>query len=84
MYYSYLYKRYVDGKPIYPNQTMGRHEEVAKGRPLFAVIIGCSNSRVPPEIIFDRGLGNLFVVRVTGNIVYDVVKNLAFRFLSGS
>lgn len=66
-------KRYAAGKPVYPNQTMKRREEVAKNQSPFAVIISCSDSRVPPEIIFDRGLGDLFVVRVAGNIVGDVV-----------
>ncbi len=66
-------KRYADGKPVYPNQTMKRREEVAKGQSPFAVIISCSDSRVPPEIIFDQGLGDLFVVRVAGNIVDNMV-----------
>ncbi len=43
--------------------------ELAKEQHPFAVILGCSDSRVPPEIVFDQGLGDLFVVRVAGNIV---------------
>jgi carbonic anhydrase len=46
-----------------------RRAEVAKGQHPFAIILGCSDSRVPPEIVFDQGLGNLFVVRVAGNVV---------------
>ena len=46
-----------------------RRREVAAGQKPFAIILGCSDSRVPPEIIFDQGLGDLFVIRVAGNIV---------------
>jgi carbonic anhydrase len=46
-----------------------RRLEVAAGQEPFAVILGCSDSRVPAEIIFDQGLGDLFVIRVAGNIV---------------
>jgi carbonic anhydrase len=42
--------------------------ELAKGQAPFAVVLGCADSRVPPEIIFDQGLGDLFVVRVAGDI----------------
>jgi carbonic anhydrase len=65
-------KRYVESRPIRPNQTAERRSEVAKGQNPFAVIVGCSDSRIPPEIIFDQGIGDLFVVRVAGNIVDDV------------
>ena len=46
-----------------------RRSEVAAGQEPFAVILGCSDSRVPAEIVFDQGLGDLFVIRVAGNIV---------------
>ena len=49
------------------NQT--RRAELLAGQEPFAIIVGCSDSRVPPEILFDQGLGDLFVVRVAGNIV---------------
>lgn len=65
-------KHYVAAKLNHPNQTAERRAEIAKGQHPFAVIVGCSDSRVPPEIIFDQGLGDLFVVRVAGNIVDDV------------
>ena len=45
-----------------------RHKELASQEP-FAIILGCSDSRVPAEIVFDQGLGDLFVIRVAGNIV---------------
>lgn len=46
-----------------------RRNELAAGQEPFAIILGCSDSRVPPEIVFDQGLGDLFVIRVAGNIV---------------
>jgi len=46
-----------------------RPAEVADGQEPFAIILGCSDSRVPAEIVFDQGLGDLFVIRVAGNIV---------------
>src|SRR2546427_2258242 len=46
-----------------------RRNEVATGQEPFAIILGCSDSRVPAEIVFDQGLGDLFVIRVAGNIV---------------
>ncbi len=49
--------------------NQARRTEVAAGQEPFAIILGCSDSRVPAEIIFDRGLGDLFVIRVAGNIV---------------
>jgi carbonic anhydrase len=64
-------KRYVDGKPSHPNQTLERRQYVAEGQHPFAVVVSCSDSRVPPEIIFDQGMGDLFVVRVAGNIIDD-------------
>src|ERR1700730_17401040 len=46
-----------------------RRRELASGQEPFAIILGCSDSRVPAEIVFDQGLGDLFVIRVAGNIV---------------
>src|SRR6186997_1045756 len=46
-----------------------RRAEVAGGQEPFAIVLGCSDSRVPAEIVFDQGLGDLFVIRVAGNIV---------------
>ena len=45
-----------------------RRDELASGQKPFAVILGCADSRVPPELVFDQGLGDLFVIRVAGNI----------------
>lgn len=49
--------------------TQTRRSELAEGQEPFAIVLGCSDSRVPAEIVFDRGLGDLFVIRVAGNIV---------------
>ena len=46
-----------------------RRNELAAGQAPFAIILGCSDSRVPAELVFDQGLGDLFVIRVAGNIV---------------
>jgi carbonic anhydrase len=49
--------------------TRDRRAELANGQEPFAIILGCSDSRVPAELVFDQGLGDLFVIRVAGNIV---------------
>ena len=66
-------KRFVAGKLEHPNQTPERRAEVAKGQAPFAAVLACSDSRTPPEIIFDRGLGDIFTVRVAGNVADPVV-----------
>jgi carbonic anhydrase len=63
--------RYVAAGLEHPRQTPDDRTAVAKKQYPYAVILGCSDSRVPPEIIFDAGLGDLFVVRVAGNIADD-------------
>jgi len=63
-------RRFVDGVQagdIPSNRT--RRLELASGQEPFGIILGCSDSRVPAEIVFDQGLGDLFVIRVAGNIV---------------
>jgi carbonic anhydrase len=61
--------RYVTGKPQYPRQNKARRVlTAAKGQTPFATILSCSDSRVPVEVIFDQGVGDLFVVRVAGNV----------------
>ena len=61
-------KRFVDRKRQNPNQDLVRLAEVAKSQKPFAAILGCADSRFPSEIIFDQGLGDLFVCRVAGNV----------------
>jgi carbonic anhydrase len=63
--------RYVDGLAAHPNANAARRVQVAAGQAPFAVILACADSRVAPELIFDQGLGDLFVVRVAGNVVDD-------------
>lgn len=62
-------KRYIHSKLQHPDQSIQRVKELAKAQHPFAAILGCSDSRVPPEVLFDQGLGDLFVVREIGNIV---------------
>ncbi|HYW21941.1 MAG TPA: carbonic anhydrase [Nodularia sp. (in: cyanobacteria)] len=62
-------KRFIDGKRLNPNQSKLRLQETAVAQYPFAAILGCADSRVPAEIVFDQGLGDLFVVRVAGNVV---------------
>ncbi len=66
--------RYVAGKAEHPHQSSDRRGEVAKGQKPFAVILACADSRVGPEVVYDGGLGDLFVVRVAGNIIDDAVE----------
>lgn len=66
-------RRYVDGEMVYPHQQRGDRLALKNGQSPKAIILGCSDSRVPPEIIFDQGLGDLFVIRVAGNVIDDIV-----------
>src|SRR2546430_6515858 len=59
-------ERYTSGNLQHPGQTTERRAELAKTQHPFATVLSCSDSRVPPEIIFDQGLGDLFIVRVAG------------------
>ncbi|HTJ24808.1 MAG TPA: carbonic anhydrase [Candidatus Limnocylindria bacterium] len=65
--------RFRNGTMEHPNQTPARRREVAPKQAPFACVVSCSDSRVPPEVVFDRGLGDLFVSRVAGNTADDVV-----------
>jgi carbonic anhydrase len=64
-------ERYTSGNLQHPGQTTERRTELSKSQHPFAVIVSCSDSRVPPEIVFDQGLGDLFIFRVAGNVVDD-------------
>ena len=66
-------KRYVRHKEQHPDESMARRKELETSQHPFAVILGCADSRVPPELLFDQGLGDLFVIRVAGNLVDDDV-----------
>lgn len=60
--------RFVSGKSVHPNQDFNRVKETAHKQTPFATVIGCSDSRVPNEIIFDQGLGDLFIIRTAGQV----------------
>lgn len=62
-------KRFVAGERLHPHQDADRRTALAPGQRPFAVLFGCADSRLAAEIIFDRGLGDLFVVRTAGHVV---------------
>lgn len=61
-------KRFASDRPVHEQQNVARRQELADGQSPFAIILSCADSRVVPELIFDTGLGEIFVVRVAGNI----------------
>lgn len=66
-------ERFVATPLTHPNQTAERRTEVAASQHPFAMVVACADSRVAPEILFDTGLGDLFVVRNAGNLLDDHV-----------
>ena len=62
-------KRFMKGETTAPRRKPEDFAKLAEGQTPLAVIVGCADSRVPPEILFDQGVGDLFVVRVAGNVV---------------
>lgn len=65
-------RRFASGIGIHPHQSPYRRAEVVPDQQPFATVIGCADSRVPPEVIFDCGLGDLFVVRTAGHVLGDM------------
>ncbi|WP_142120665.1 carbonic anhydrase [Rarobacter faecitabidus] len=65
--------RFMSGNADHPSQDVARRHELAAAQAPFAVIFGCSDSRVAAEIIFDRGLGDVFVVRTAGHVLDTTV-----------
>ena len=61
-------ERFASGKPERPNTGLDRVHATAGGQAPFAAVLACADSRVPVETVFDRGVGDLFVVRVAGNV----------------
>jgi carbonic anhydrase len=61
-------QRFVQHQPQYPDQTATRLKEVAQAQHPFATILSCADSRVPAEIVFDQGIGDIFDIRIAGNI----------------
>jgi len=64
-------KHHVAHRYQHPHETLDRQRQLASGQHPHAEILSCSDSRVPPEIVFDQGLGDLFIVRVAGNVASD-------------
>ena len=62
-------ERFVNGEARFPTVQKEVLAALAKGQSPYATILGCSDSRVPPELIFDAGFGELFIVRVAGNVL---------------
>lgn len=62
-------KRFESGNLSQKDLSDAKRKELLKGQKPFAIVLSCSDSRVPPELIFDQGLGDIFVVRVAGNVV---------------
>ena len=62
-------ERYINGKSIHPRTGLDRVMETAPHQAPFAAVVGCSDSRVPVELLFDQGIGDIFVIRTAGNNV---------------
>lgn len=71
--------RFLAGKPLHPHEARAWRNGLESGQHPFAVVLGCSDSRVTPELIFDQGFGDLFTVRVAGNVVdIDVTASIEY------
>ncbi len=66
-------KQFVAGGASCARQTAARRSEVATSQHPIAVVVGCADSRVPPEAVFGQGIGDLFVIRVAGNVIDDEI-----------
>jgi carbonic anhydrase len=64
-------QNFVTGKALHPDQAVQRIGELKKGQLPFVVVVSCSDSRVPPELVFDQGLGDIFSIRTAGNVIGD-------------
>ncbi len=65
-------QRYVTGNLAQKDLGDAKRQELAKGQKPFAIVVTCSDSRVAPELLFDQGLGDIFVVRVAGNVIDSI------------
>lgn len=65
-------ERFRHSNSLHPHTSHERLEEISKAQHPLAVVVCCSDSRVPPELVFDQGLGDLFVVRTAGNVLSDI------------
>ena len=66
--------RFVSGRARFPTVQKEVLAELARGQQPYATVLGCSDSRVPPELLFDAGFGELFVIRVAGNVLGPSIK----------
>ena len=64
-------EKFVSGHPVHPDETLDRIRDLKKGQNPFVVVVSCSDSRLPPELIFDQGLGDVFSIRTAGNVIGD-------------
>jgi len=64
-------EKFASGHPVHPHETLNRISELKKGQNPFVVVVSCSDSRIPPELVFDQGLGDIFSIRTAGNIIGD-------------
>jgi carbonic anhydrase len=72
-------RRFAEQKPIHAHQAADWRAHLTSGQQPIATILACSDSRVPPELVFDQGFGDLFVIRVAGNIIdNDVVGSIEY------
>ncbi|MFJ6126476.1 carbonic anhydrase [Streptomyces griseoviridis] len=65
--------RYASGRPLHPHEGGGRRRLLAAEQHPFAVVVGCVDSRVPPELVFDQGLGDLLCIRTAGQVLDEAV-----------
>jgi carbonic anhydrase len=64
-------EKFVNGHPLHPHITLERIRDLKKGQHPIVVVVSCSDSRLPPELIFDQGLGDIFSIRTAGNVIGD-------------
>jgi carbonic anhydrase len=64
-------ERFAAGNPTHTHSSVEWRSSLVPGQHPFATILGCSDSRVPPELVFDQGFGDLFIIRVAGNVIGD-------------
>lgn len=66
-------ERFREGHSLHRHESVGWRTHLMEGQQPFATILGCADSRIPPELIFDQGFGDLFVIRVAGNVIGEEV-----------
>ncbi len=72
-------RRFVEGKVHHAHEGAQWRKHLARAQQPFAILLGCADSRVPPELVFDQGFGDLFVIRVAGNVIdTDVVGSIQY------